>query len=271
MFITKKHISRRTILRGAGATLALPFLDAMVPAATALAQTAASPKPRFVGLLRAARHGARLLGPRHRGPAGRRASLQLETARAISGSDGDSERPAFPVGRAASGRDGRRPLGGRGVPVREQAEEDGRRRRVRRHHDRSDDRAEDRPGQPDAVDAARGRGSGREFEQLRRGLQLHLHQHDLVVLADAAAADGAESAGGVRAHVRRRQHGRAARRATKAGPQHSGLADRQSLPSSQRVQRLRSRAARRLHGERPRDRAPAADCDEGLDRRARPI
>ena len=49
MFISKKHISRRTILRGAGAALALPLLDAMVPAATALAQTAASPKPRFVG------------------------------------------------------------------------------------------------------------------------------------------------------------------------------------------------------------------------------
>src|SRR5277367_4257817 len=49
MFITKKHISRRTVLRGAGATLALPLLEAMVPAATALAQTAASPKPRFVG------------------------------------------------------------------------------------------------------------------------------------------------------------------------------------------------------------------------------
>jgi hypothetical protein len=49
MFITKKHISRRTILRGAGAALALPFLDAMVPAATALAQTAAAPIPRFFG------------------------------------------------------------------------------------------------------------------------------------------------------------------------------------------------------------------------------
>jgi uncharacterized protein DUF1552 len=49
MFITKKHVPRRTVLRGAGAALALPFLEAMVPAATALAQTAASPKPRFVG------------------------------------------------------------------------------------------------------------------------------------------------------------------------------------------------------------------------------
>ena len=49
MFLTKKHISRRTVLKSATTTLALPLLDAMIPAATALAQTAASPKPRFVG------------------------------------------------------------------------------------------------------------------------------------------------------------------------------------------------------------------------------
>jgi len=46
MFITKKHLSRRTVLKGAGVTMALPFLEAMVPAATAMAQTAASGKPR---------------------------------------------------------------------------------------------------------------------------------------------------------------------------------------------------------------------------------
>ena len=46
MFITKKHISRRTVLKGAGVTVGLPFLDAMVPAGTALAQTAAAPKIR---------------------------------------------------------------------------------------------------------------------------------------------------------------------------------------------------------------------------------
>jgi hypothetical protein len=49
MFITKKHISRRTLLRGAGATLALPLLDAMIPAATAQAQTAAVAPQRFFG------------------------------------------------------------------------------------------------------------------------------------------------------------------------------------------------------------------------------
>src|SRR5947207_2077569 len=34
MFITKKHISRRTILRGMGAAVALPFLESMLPAMT---------------------------------------------------------------------------------------------------------------------------------------------------------------------------------------------------------------------------------------------
>jgi len=47
MFITKKHLSRRTMLRGLGATLALPFLDSMVPALTALSKTAAAPVRRF--------------------------------------------------------------------------------------------------------------------------------------------------------------------------------------------------------------------------------
>ncbi len=47
MFITKKHLSRRTFLRAGGATIGLPLLSAMVPAATALAQTAAAPKPRL--------------------------------------------------------------------------------------------------------------------------------------------------------------------------------------------------------------------------------
>jgi hypothetical protein len=50
MFITKRHIRRRTFLQGAGATLALPLLDAMVPAGELLAQTAANPKTRFVGM-----------------------------------------------------------------------------------------------------------------------------------------------------------------------------------------------------------------------------
>jgi Protein of unknown function (DUF1552) len=49
MFLTRRAIPRRSFLRGAGVTLTLPLLEAMVPAATALAQTAAKPTPRFVG------------------------------------------------------------------------------------------------------------------------------------------------------------------------------------------------------------------------------
>src|SRR5262245_34825573 len=47
MFITKKAIPRRTFLRGAQAALALPLLDAMIPAATAWARTPAKPAPRL--------------------------------------------------------------------------------------------------------------------------------------------------------------------------------------------------------------------------------
>jgi hypothetical protein len=46
-FLTRKHLSRREVLKGAGATIALPLLDAMIPARTALAQTAAAGSPRL--------------------------------------------------------------------------------------------------------------------------------------------------------------------------------------------------------------------------------
>src|SRR6185503_9014183 len=47
MFITKRHLSRRTFLRGAGVAVGLPLLEAMIPASTALSQTAAKPAPRM--------------------------------------------------------------------------------------------------------------------------------------------------------------------------------------------------------------------------------
>ena len=54
-FITKKHLPRRTFLRGVGVTLALPLLDSMVPAQTPLAQTAAAAEEPVLRHLRAAR------------------------------------------------------------------------------------------------------------------------------------------------------------------------------------------------------------------------
>ena len=47
MMITKKALSRRTVLRGMGAAFSLPLLDAMVPALTAFQKTAAKPVNRF--------------------------------------------------------------------------------------------------------------------------------------------------------------------------------------------------------------------------------
>ena len=100
-----------------------------------------------------------------------------------------------------------------------------------RHDHRPADRAADRAREPDAVDAAGGGGSGRQLEQLRRGLQLHLHEHHLVGVAHVAAADGAQPAGGVRADVRRRQHRRAAHGAPQARPEHPRLADAARSPA----------------------------------------
>ncbi len=48
MFITKRHLPRRTFLQGMGAAVALPFLESMVPAQTSLRQTAAAPRSRLV-------------------------------------------------------------------------------------------------------------------------------------------------------------------------------------------------------------------------------
>ena len=50
MFITKKHVSRRAILRGMGVAMGLPFLEAMSPALVATAKAAANPKQRRFGV-----------------------------------------------------------------------------------------------------------------------------------------------------------------------------------------------------------------------------
>jgi hypothetical protein len=56
MFITKKKLSRRTVLRGLGSTIALPFLDAMVPALTSTARAQEALPTRFAGIF--VPHGA---------------------------------------------------------------------------------------------------------------------------------------------------------------------------------------------------------------------
>ncbi|MBV9769790.1 MAG: DUF1552 domain-containing protein [Bryobacterales bacterium] len=46
-FVTKKHLSRRTMLRGMGVAISLPLLDSMIPALSAATKTAAKVQPRF--------------------------------------------------------------------------------------------------------------------------------------------------------------------------------------------------------------------------------
>jgi hypothetical protein len=81
MFLTGKHIPRRTFLRGAGVTLALPLLDSMVPAGSLLAQSAAPPL-RFTGIF--VPHG---MAPGHhvadKEGTGFTFSARLRTARAV--------------------------------------------------------------------------------------------------------------------------------------------------------------------------------------------
>src|SRR5687767_7085936 len=47
MFITKKHLARRTFLTGMGAAVSLPLLEAMIPAQTPIRRTAAAPRTRL--------------------------------------------------------------------------------------------------------------------------------------------------------------------------------------------------------------------------------
>jgi len=59
MFITKKHLPRRAFLRGMGVAMGLPLLESMIPAATALSQTAANPRIRLGFLYMP--HGAHMI------------------------------------------------------------------------------------------------------------------------------------------------------------------------------------------------------------------
>jgi hypothetical protein len=58
MFITQKHLPRRAVLKGLGVTVALPFLEAMVPAGTAFARTAAASSRRVRLVAMEMVHGA---------------------------------------------------------------------------------------------------------------------------------------------------------------------------------------------------------------------
>src|SRR6478736_4009749 len=204
MFITKKHISRRTMLRGAGTALALPLLDAMIPAFTAESKTAAKTPPRFFGGF--VPHGA---APGYWIP---------EKAGALPDELPFIWKPMEPFRKHLNILTGLHSRSAEPPPGETGADHWG--RRLRRPDHRPDHRRPVRAGDAAAVGGDLGGRPGFGFEQLWRGLQLRLYQHDRVGVADHTVADGTEPAGCIRAHVRQRQHRRAARAAPRAQPEH---------------------------------------------------
>ena len=99
--------------------------------------------------------------------------------------------------------------------------------------------AQDRPGHAAAVAGAGGRGLQRAGRLLRRRVQLHLHEHDLVADADVAAADGDQPARRVRSHVRRRRHRAGAPAAHRDAAQHSRRGHRPGAAAAGRSRRRR--------------------------------
>ena len=175
MMITKKALSRRTVLKALGATVPLPFLDAMVPALTALRQTPAQPALRFgaVYVPNGVIPGQVVSDRRGRGV---RVLADAEAARAVSRSAARDQRPRQRAA-AAAGRASVQQSRGRehALPDRRHAKPQPARRRV----DRSDRGEGAEPGHVAAVARARaGIGGFRHVVRLRP--QLRLHRHDCV-------------------------------------------------------------------------------------------
>ena len=207
MYLFKKHISRRTVLKGVGATIALPLLDAMNPAATAWAQTPAGSTPKrfaFVGFP----HGAIM---DRWSPAQTGANYEMSPILAAAGAV-----PPAPDDR---------------LGVAQQAGRNARAARLYR-----DDVAELR----EAVGPRRGR-SGRRRQRRPVGGAAHRSGHAAAVArahdrarrrapgladADAVAAAGRQSARGVSEAVRPGRHRQGTRGDSPARPAASSTASR---------------------------------------------
>ncbi len=225
-FITKKHLPRRTFLRGMGVTVALPLLDSMLPAQTPLGKTAAAPKSRFCGIY--VPHGATMdkWTPAQEG-AGFRIHGIPEAARKTARSRLHHEQPGPSIGqrRGIGCRRGSRPFGRR-LPQRRAS---GERFGARRHDVGPGAGPAHRSGHAAAIARI---GHRRSRIELRLRLRLRLFQHHLLAHAHASAAHGEQSAGGVRASLRRWNQFGAAPVAQEAGPQHPRFGYRQSRPAA---------------------------------------
>ena len=174
MFITKMHLSRRTFLRGVGVSIALPFLESMVPAGTALAQTAAKGKTRFGAIYFP--HGATM---DKWTPAADGSNFDLseilQPLAPFAEAGQHHQRPEPSAGvRRRLGHVEPQPLG-RDVP--ERRARGGGTKGASRRDDGSGGRAAYRPGHAAAVARADDRGCD---AQLRRRPELRVSRHDLL-------------------------------------------------------------------------------------------
>ena len=182
MFISKRHIPRRTFLKGAGVTLALPLLEAMIPARTALAQTAAAPKQRFMGIFFPHGMAPGYLGAeQRRRAAGTSCPYILESLKKVKDQTvvlcGLWSKSAEPPEGTTGSDHWVAAAYLTAIKPRKTAGSDATRWQ---RHDRSAHCAEDRPGDAAAVAAAGDEDPELELEQLRRRLQLLVHELDFV-------------------------------------------------------------------------------------------
>ena len=271
MIITKRALPRRTFLRGMGATVALPFLDAMVPALSARAAKPAVrlgfvyiPNGTIQPMWVPATTGkdfelSPILSPL---TAGARSHHGVERAGAPAGGQPRrrQRRPCARHGRLADrcACMGPRPWRSRRRPAGD---------------DRGSNRGEcHRQGHAAAI--ARVEPGKRDADRLRFGGLLFL-EHDFLEVADDPAADGAASADGVRAALRPGQHAGAAPGQDPADEQYSRLRTGRGRRVAEDARLGRSGEADRISRGRARNRAadPARRAGQrgGRDSRCRRV
>ena len=216
-FLTKKHLSRRTFLRGAGGTIALPLLESMIPAQGRAA--AAVPKTRLAFVFFP--HGVTMDKwiPAGIGD-GLRVHADPPAARALPRVHQHRQQHLCADGLRRRCVGGREPCAiVRGLPV---GRKTGRRGATGPRRDgRSGGGARDRPGHSAPVDRA---------DRRTRRAREPLPQHDFLAHGDLAPAHGAQSAGHLREAVWRWRHRERARGAPEAGAKPARFGDGSGRP-----------------------------------------
>ena len=240
MFVAKKALPRRTFLRAMGATVALPMLDAMVPALSAAPKPIAALRLRLHRQRRHpesvdSRHDRRRL----------RADAHAAAVRQRSRPDQRAQRALAPAGRHLRRRHRRSSAGVGGVAHRRPRlrPHGAGRRSPARHHGRSDDRQRGRAHVAAAV--ARAGGGFPDAGRVRFG-RLLLRQHRVVAERDHAQSHRIASARRVRAPVRRRRQRRGAPGPPAQPGQHPRFAARRGEPRQRRPRRRRPGEAGRV-------------------------